>query len=66
VAGLAGTATVLAIEQAELPNTIYGHSRLAVPGIDLRIFRYSVRSLVNILTELRRLLNTVELICCRS
>ena len=56
VAGLVGTATVPAILQAELPNNMSGHGRLAVPGIDLRLFRHSVRCLVNILTELHGLL----------
>jgi hypothetical protein len=51
-AGLVGTATVPAIKQAELPNNISGHGRLAVPGIDVRLFRYSVRSLVDILADL--------------
>lgn len=43
VAGLLGTETVPAILQVELHNNMSGHGRLPVLGIDLRLFRQSVR-----------------------
>jgi len=52
VTGLVGAATGPAILQAERHNDISGHGRLAVLGIDLTLFRHSMRSIVNILTDL--------------
>jgi len=53
VTGLVGTAAGPAILQAKRHNNISGYGRLAVLGIDLTLFRHSVRSIVNILTDIR-------------
>jgi hypothetical protein len=48
-----GTVTVPLDSRISLPRNISGNGNLDVLGIDLRHFIYSVRSLVDILTELQ-------------